>query len=405
MGTYNGDDIDWKIVDGVPSDPPPDSKAYNAFGFRGGQTEPGDDVGLWTSIAVDGSGNAAVAYYDRTNKALKFAHSNGGDDWKISVVDGGSGVDAGRYAKLHYEGDTAVIAYLEIEPGSGSGFITSKVRVARGNEQGFTIEDAVVNASTPCRAAYCSGGTVCVESTGQCTAKGTGCAAACASGQECISDNSCQKIITTDKLDAYPMATGLYIATASLPDGSMGIAYYDRIAGSLDIAQKKGGAWASKTIDGGNPDVPSDVGIGASLFIDGAGDWHLAYVDGYTEGVKYARVSGEVVKTEAFDDGLHVGGVAFPDGQHIVGDDSSITVDGSGTVHITYQDATNGKLRYATGTPNASGHDWKVKVVDAPNFGGFFSHQVELGGALQLVHWSRKAGDKTEGNVSVVSPP
>lgn len=405
VGKWDGTKVAWDIVDGVPSDPV-DGKSFNLKGFRGGQTEPGDDVGLWTSIAIDDSGNPGVAYFDRTNKQLKFAHYDG-KGWSVSVVDGGSGRDVGRYAKLHYENGLPVIAYLSIEPAS-TGFLTSKVRVARGVSGVFVSEDVVVNTATPCRPAFCTGGSICVADTGLCSAPATGCAM-CAMGDQCVTDQgapTCKTPVASDKLDAYPVASGLYISTAPLPGGGFGIAYYNRIDGSLNIASQQGGAWTSMVVDGGDPMTPSDVGIGTSLYVDSAGDWHLTYVDGYGETVKYARVSGgKVASIETVDDGVQVGGVPFPDGQHVVGDDSFVRTSGSGEVHVTYQDATTGKLRYAVGTPNATGHDWKSAVVDAPNFGGFFSSQVEVGGALQLVSWWRKGGDKTMGDVTVLSPP
>ncbi len=406
VGPWDGSKVAWTIVDGVPSDAV-DGKSYNTEGFRGGQTGSGDDVGLWTSIAIDDKSQPAVAYYDRTHKQLKFAQFTG-VSWAIKTVDGGNGIDAGRYAKLHFEGSTPVIAYMTIEP-TATGFLKSKLRVARGTAGELASEDVVVNDQTPCRPAFCTGGSICVKDTGLCSTPASDCPAACAMGDSCVSDmgtSTCKTPISSDKLDAYPMGTGLYIATASLPGGGFGIAYYDRVKGSLNIAQQTGGAWTSTVVDGGDPSTPSDVGIGTSLFVDGAGDWHLTYVDGYGETVKYARVSGgKVASIETIDDGLQIGGVKFPDGQHVVGDDSFVSVTGSGEVHVTFQDATNGKLRYAIGTPSATGHDWKTKVVDAPAFGGFFSSQVELKGALQLVHWWRKGGDKTEGNVSLLSPP
>ena len=410
VGTLNAttQKVDWTIVDGVPTDMVDPTK-YNVKGFRGGQTAPGDDVGIWTSIAIARDGTPSVAYYDRTHKALKIADFNG-ITWTPSTVESVASGDVGKYAKLHFdENDTPIITYLAIEPAM-TGFVTSKVRIATGDGKGgWTFSDAVVNAKTPCRAEWCQGGTSCVSSTGMCEVAGTSCMA-CATGDQCVNDgmsDSCQTVLAAGFIEPYPDVTGLYVSTATLPGGGFAIGYYDRVTGTENVATADAsGTWTSTTIDGGDPKNPSDVGIGTSLFIDPQGDMHLTYVDGYNESLKYAHVSGgKVLGIEVVDDGLKVGGTAYPDGQHLVGDDSFVTVAGDGTVHVTYQDATGGTLHYAVGTPNAMAHDWTTQVENQPNeFAGFFSSQVQLSGALMLVNWWRIGGMTTAGDVSVIAP-
>jgi hypothetical protein len=122
--------------------------------------------------------------------------------------------------------------------------------------------------------------------------------------------------------------------------------------------------------------------------------------------LRYARVVGGVVQElGVIDDGLTFGGMQHADGLHVIGDDSFVSVTPSGEVHVTYQDATAGKLRYAVGTPSSGGHDWSVYEAETTSFGGFFSSQVTVDGALQLVSWWRRSKERTEGNVSVVRAP
>lgn len=395
VGKLDGDKVAWEIVDGVPTSPEPDGKITNIEGFRGGQTLPGDDVGLWTSLAINpGSDQPSVAYYDRTNKALKFAVFNG-EAWEISVVRDEPEADVGRYAKLFYEGNTPMIAFMSIEP-AASGMLVSGVKLARGTTNGFTIEDVAANDATPCRAGLCTGGTSCVEGDGVCAPSGSACGE-CAGGEACVSvggSDQCKVIISTPRIEAYPIASGLYISVAPLPGGGFGIAYYDRVAGTVNVAAQGDGGWTVTTVEGGvaADGTAGDAGVGTSLAIDDSGVWHLAYVDGYNEALKYARVAnGAVDVTEVVDAGFEVSGVAHPDGQHVVGDDSFIHVTPQGTIQISYQDASSGKLRLANGTPNATGgNDWDVKVIDTDNFGGFFSRQIEAEGSIQVVHWWRK---------------
>ncbi|HTJ84967.1 MAG TPA: hypothetical protein VL400_24785, partial [Polyangiaceae bacterium] len=348
------------------------------------------------------------------NKALKFAKYNG-KAWEIETVDDGADSDVGRYSKLVYDGGAATIAFLAMDA-TADGFAKSRVRLATRGTNGFTIEDVATNDSTPCRAQLCNAGSKCVDGDGRCAPPSTACGT-CDAGTECVTlDGSAQCVTTLSagKLDALPVAGGLYISLAKNPAGGLGIAYYDRVEGSLKVAAKDTAGWTSVTVDGG-PQADGtylDAGVGASLFIDDGGDWHLSYVDGYNETLKYARVeNGAVASIETVDDGLTLGGVDFPDGLHVVGDDSHIAVTPQGDVTISYQDATNGKLRYATGTKTTTGHDWTVKVVDADNFGGFFSGQLDANGSRQLLHWWRKLAPDSEGtlkmtgDVSIVGTP
>src|SRR5206468_1060065 len=100
--------------------------------------------------------------------------------------------------------------------------------------------------------------------------------------------------------------------------------------------------------DGGISAVDTgDVGVGASLFIAANGDWHVSYVNGFTEALQYVFVPGgnkPPLAPEIIDDGRAVGGMPYGDGKHVIGDDSSINVDASGAVSVFYQDATAGTL-------------------------------------------------------------
>jgi hypothetical protein len=417
VGKWNGKSVDWQAIDGVPAEPAPDPKTIDVNGFRGGQVESGEDVGLWTSIALDKAGNPAVAYYDRTNKALKLARFDGAA-WAVSTVDGKAGEDIGRYAKIVALNGTFVIAYGTIAPGGDNGALVSTVRVATSKTQApaagdWTFEDAVVDKSTPCRTALCGAGTACIADTKVCTAKldDAKCSPSCASGRACIDKAgtpTCTAEIDASKVDSYPEAVGLYVSISPDPKGTIGIAYYDRIHGNLGVASHASGAWVTQLIDGadGTGKDTGDVGIGASLFIDASNDWHIAYVDGLAESLRYVKLTGgtKASAPEIVDDGLGINGAAFADGQHLVGDDANIVVTPSGEVRVSYQDATAGKLHFAVGSLAADKHTWKVQEIAQENFAGAFSRIVEVDGKLQLVNWWRAGVPNVVGDVAVVSP-
>lgn len=434
--------VDWVDVDGLPPEPadgdcppnPPDS-------WRHGLTDPGPDVGLWTSIQLDSNGNPMISYYDATNQALKFASStDGGKTWNAHTVMQQANSDVGRYSKMLVISGKPVIGFLVNEPGM-MGWAQSRVVLATGNvamptqASDWSMQNALVDPQSPCDAQVCTSGTVCVQSTTQCQAPVMGCtpsdcgaseAGIGATPESCVMIDggpSCQDTVTSSYVWTYPDTTGDYIAMANGPQG-IGIVVYDRTRGNLVGVVSQSGNWTSAILDGqiGANNDPTrvdtgDVGIGASLAIDTNGDWHISYVNGWTEALEYMHVPGgslsKPLAPEVVDDGLHTdgqdGGTLYSDGQHIVGDDSSITVDASGNIRVVYQDATAGTLHEAVGAPAADNtHTWTVKAISQPNyFAGFFPHYVSQ--SQMIENWYR-ATDHTmnppvvTGNVVFVQP-
>ncbi|AUX42935.1 hypothetical protein SOCE26_043750 [Sorangium cellulosum] len=416
VGTWDGAAVAWEAIDGVPAEPEVDPERFDVEGFRGGQTDPGDDVGLWTSIAIGPDGEPAVAYYDRTNRGLKFAQKQG-DTWAVSSVQRAPNSDIGRYAKLLFVKGLPVIAYLAIEPGE-DGAVTSSVRLAAGEsatpaEGAWRFEDVVKDEATPCREFLCGGGTKCIKTTGRCATPlaSDACSPACGTDQACFDQEGapvCAGLSAGNRTETYPEAIGTYIAMAPDAAGGFGLAFYDRLHGNVVIAAKRMGQWETRIVDGEAPDGTDtgDVGMGTSLFIDRAGDWHLAYADGLAEGLRYTRVKGgtEVGASEVADDGLGIEGVRFEDGQHLVGDDANVFVTAGGEVRISYQDATSGTLRLAIGTRSGDGHSWLVQAIEQEGFAGAFSRILEVDGRLLIANWWRVGGQTTAGDVAIVEP-
>ena len=408
VGKYDGTKVDWAFVDGVPEQEV-DPKEYDPNGFRGGVTDAGDDVGLWTSIAADDSGKIGVAYYDRTNKALKFAMQDG-EGWKVTPVQQKPASDIGRYAKLLWLNGAWTIAFLAAEPGD-AGAVSSGVRIATSSDGAtWSFEDAVQNKATPCAARFCATGNACIKDTGLCTTELSkdACNPSCASTQACVDAGgpTCSDKHTTNETETYPNLTGGYIAVAKEKGGTLGIVFYDRVMGNLVMASKSTGQWVTAILDGevGGVDT-GDVGIGATLAIDDGGAWHIAYSNGYDESLEYLQVKDGVPGLpEVIDDGSGIEGTLFEDGRHIVGDDASIHVSAGGDIQVSYQDATAGTLHYAVGTASANGHSWAVKVIPQDGFAGAFSKVIDNGGQLQVMNWWRKGGETYTGDVAILTP-
>lgn len=413
--------VTWQTVDGLP--PPrtdgtcPDN---DPSGWRGGETAAGDDVGLWTSMQLTDAGNPMVSYYDATHGALKFAFYDG-NAWTSYTVRHAAGADSGRYSKMILVDGKPTIAFLTMEPGT-AGALRSRVTVAHANDptpkdpSGWTFDDAVVDDNEPCTGTTCGGGQVCVKSTGKCQATTTGCTPAdCGTGNACVTLKNaatCSATIGKDAIVTYPNAFGDYVAFQNIPGGGLALVVYDRIHGNLVALDHSAGGWKQVILDGETGDRTKmtakdtgDTGVGASLFVTNDGTWHVSYVDGVTETLRYVTYKGGKVGTpEIVADGYGVDGTPFADGHHLVGDDSSISVDSSGTVSILYQDATAGKLHRATGIVSGGAHKWATHKIDQPGrFAGFFPAAVDQ----QVANFWRsvdKASKDEFGDVSFVTP-
>lgn len=366
--------VDWEHVDGVPGDTTPTGAIT---GWRGGISEPGDDVGRYSALAVGTDGHPRVAYYDATNGALKYA-AHGTAGWTVRAAAVDDEGDAGRYADLALGTDgRPVISYNALEELADSpGAFVSKLKVARANDEAGTTWNVteVESVDIPCWKELCGESRVCVAATRECVVPDpeTACGAdGCATGEECV-DGACAEVFET-AID-FPEGVGIVTGIDFLPGGEPLLVYYDRGAwnrlsgelqphGDLKQAVWSGSAWAVTVLDGSG----TDAGWYPSVDVDGAGTRHVAYVDGIAEALIYLNPDAglrEVV------DGRSLPGRA----RNIVGDDTSIRATAAGDVWIAYQDATARTLMLAHRAP-AGG--WTTATYDtATDSAGFFATLV-----------------------------
>jgi hypothetical protein len=290
----------------------------------------------------------------------------------------------------------------------------------------WTFEDAAIDENGACRSEFCPAGQVCVSVSGDCQATTSGCTPnPCPMGgvgtaaQACVTipdaGPTCSTVVDSTYIDSFPDAYADYISLANGPQG-LGIVMYDRLHGNLVGVAKQSGNWVATIFDGetgsramGTAVDTGDVGEAASLAIAANGDWHVSYGNGFTEAMQYMLVTGGTMPNpaEVVDDGSGVAvGGAFPDGHHVVSEDSHISVDQNGVVTIAYQDSTGGTLLVANGSPSGMTHKWSVKTVAQANkFAGFFPQSVP--GSSQLTNWWRSAQGNpadVEGNVAFITP-
>lgn len=404
FGTWNGSSIEWDIVDGAPSMPITNDPA----GYRDGVSDPGPDVGRWTSLAMAGE-SFVISYYDVTNGALKLAMGEPGA-WDVHTVDDTG--DSGRYSSLVVTPEgVPVVAYLRIQESPGApGQVVSSVMVAMANvatpvsPTDWTITE-VASGPMACRAAFCAEGSTCLAS-GQCVTPTSDCAEECGSGDVCF-NGSCSESIPANYVEDMPPALGLYTSLAVDPTGGLALVYYDRTAGNVHGVRYDGAAWGTPfLIDGYGRNDPfvGDCGMGADVAVDSAGLWHVTYIDGTEETLRYAQVqsTGTLVGApEVVDDGSTIDGTTrHTDGRHIVGDDASIVVLEGGGVRIAYQDATVQNLVVAVRPPG--GGAWAIAHVDTEGSTGYWANQVAFGATSYLTTWwMARDGNRTTNGVRV----
>lgn len=412
--------VAWKTIDGLPTRPEGTCADRSPLGWRNGESDSGDDVGLWTSTQVSATGMPMVSYYDATNKRLKLAVGDPEGNFRTMILKEQPGADIGRYSKMVLVGGKPVVAFLQIEPGNG-GKTRSKVVVARANVEvpkeptDFRFEDAAVEEENPCAATTCTGATTCVKTTGVCTPTVGGCTPAdCGAGKACVTDaGKATCVAVKSATQTYPDVFGDYISLAQ-GAGQLGMVVYDRPHGNLiALAEQGEGKWTRAIIDGetgSRKDKTAidtgDVGVAASLAIDSAGTWHVTYVSGLDETLRYLTVTGgKPGKSEVIDDGSAVDGKSFPDGKHIVGDDSAVRAEGD-VITVYYQDATVGTLRRAAGTKSGTTHKWDLRTLQQPNrFAGYYPQLVP--GEDKVANFWEQTDHATKsriGDVSILSP-
>ena len=149
---------------------------------------------------------------------------------------------------------------------------------------------------------------------------------------------------------------GMYTSIAT---GSVHIAYYDKDAGKIKYTSNTSGSWSSPIIIGSTTDPGLSTTI-TSIALDPSGNVHVAYYYNNLGRLIYTACPSTSNCTQA-DNWT----AAVVDASADVGSDVSMTADLSDGIHISYYDATNKDLKYAACTSNCTNPaNWKTVTVD-----------------------------------------
>jgi hypothetical protein len=331
----------------------------------------GTDVGMYTSMAIDRSGNFHIGYFNASTSNLQYSYRGRQDlKWSKMAVER----DAGTFVSLvtdsqgfphlaynspvrrgvryaHWDGKQW---HIQLIDPVATQFTTSIQLDASGNPRIAYFESTHTNKGNGAKLkyAYFDGtswftktvalrprqgvyNSLAIDGTGQ-----THIAFAESSHVEYATYDGSQwqyeEIESTTGTDA---SAGLGLTLALDAAGVPQLAYFDPGKKTLKYASKKSGAWKTEVVEqlSGTPKFPD----GASIRLDSGGEPHIAYYDSGSGVLKYAVRQNDKWAIEIVDQKGNVG--LSP----------SLSLDSTGKPYIAYYDSTNKQLRMAHQNPEA----------------------------------------------------
>jgi hypothetical protein len=235
-----------------------------------------DDVGLDTSLALDGGGNPHISYFDATSLNLKYAFKSGGS-WNIVTVDSlgtvgqytSLALDGSGNPRISYHGNSTLkYAWCDTVCDDSGNWTAITVDSSASDVGEFT--SLALNSSGNPRISYAS-----FPSPTNGDLKYASCDAGCD-----IPGNWTTE--TVDSTGNTGWDTSLALDSIENPH----IAYYRFDLGNLRYAKHNGNNWELEDVD-----TIGDVGEFCSLALDSNDDPHISYYDFDLEDLKYALLA------------------------------------------------------------------------------------------------------------------
>jgi len=276
-----------------------------------------DDVGLYSSLALDMFDRPHVAYFDRTNGKLKYAKKSG-EEWTIVTIPHATAEDdiRGRASSLAIDSEMLPhIAYWDET--SGDLELVKKVPEGRWAVERIPLENR-----------------------------------------------------REDWPKTFGGEVGRIVALVLDSKDREWIAFRDMHNGSLKVAGRPGDGWTVLEVDPG-----TDVGSWVSAALDSDGNAAIAYHDRKNGTLNYASNQDGTLKRLVVDDGI----ITFENGaQHRrpVGQHCSLAFGFDGLPRIIYLDGATLDLKLVVGIKGNGFED--PQIIDDVGTIGFFS-DIKLG--------------------------
>jgi hypothetical protein len=317
------------------------------------------NAGNWQRVAIDQTGNVGqytslafrdgirhIAYYDVTNTALKYASCASNclvaANWNKVTIDGAGPALSGTFPSLEVgsDGRRHVIYFGVPSTGAGYRYATCLTNcTVAASWQKTSI--ALTNSGTWASLALTGDGRI--HATYLEPNMGLR-YAACASS--CVQASNWSKVT----VDASSTGGLPFPAIAVASDGSRHLSYRTFVNSKAALTYAMcltsctaAASWQKVVVDGGSPSSPH-VGWYTSIAVGSDGKRHVSYYDATNTNLKYASCAANCTAAANWQP------QTLDASTNNVGLHTSLTL-GSGLVHISYFDQTFGDLRYGEVTP------------------------------------------------------
>jgi len=330
------------------------------------------DVGLSTSIST---GSVHISYYDSTNNQLKYIGNNSGTwDTPVSLISMGSISLETTFSAVSLDsiGNLYISYYDATSLLNGDlGMITCAAASDcsdAANWSNLLIDiSGDVGSDTSMNIDLLDNIHISYYDSDNGYLK----YASCLSANNCDQDSSWTKSIIDSSVDV-----GQYSSITTDSGNNIHISYYDSTG--LFIGNLKY-AFCSSLNDCTVPanwnitviENSGDVGQYSSIASDSNNNIHISYYDAGNGNLKYASclISTDCNQTSNWS-------TITIDNAVDVGDYSSIAIDSQDNLHISYHDFNNDRLKYATCTSTVDctqSINWEISIVDGTSNVGEFS--------------------------------